>query len=223
MKILLNLLYNCCTVGENELILRYVCSDRRAARLLHTAAYLEHFIGRYVRTGCRPAETASRSDAKLKGGPLKVVRHLLAHAAEIRVDFTRTLQGRLDMGEQIFAPDMADEIRLLKQLRGLIARTAEQERPAGFSQAVREYFERVQAGGVDCGHVPQPHDHHRRKRAEVGGRVRELLGSAEEKRPVDAQNGHIPGNLLVLQDVRAAVAGYIPPSPRVTVVVCEIR
>jgi len=47
-----------------------------------------------------------------------VVRQLLADAAEIRVDVTRTLQGALDMGQHIVAPDVADEIRLVRSCAG---------------------------------------------------------------------------------------------------------
>lgn len=53
-----------------------------------------------------------------KGHPLEVVRQLLADAAEIRVDVTRTLQGALDMGQHIVAPDVADEIRLVRSCAG---------------------------------------------------------------------------------------------------------
>ena len=87
---------------------------------------------------------------------------------------------------------------------GLLRRAAQDQLPAAAVEPVREILERAQTGGVDRRHVPQSHDHDRRELVDVIGDTRDLVGRAEQERPVDAEDGDVVGNLLVLQDVDAA-------------------
>ena len=62
----------------------------------------------------------------LKNRPLEVVSHLLAHAAECRINIAGALQGSLNMRQNVLTSDMFEEIRPVEQLRRLVARSAEQ-------------------------------------------------------------------------------------------------
>ncbi len=55
------------------------------------------------------------------------------------------------------------ELSLLHQTRRLLARAAEDEASAGAVHHVRKFFQGLQAGGVDCGHIPQTQNHDRRQ------------------------------------------------------------
>src|SRR4051794_12028181 len=63
----------------------------------------------------------------------------------------------------------------------------------------------METRGIDRGHITQPHNHNGRKCVEISGRLPQLLRGSKQKRPVNPKNGNIPGNLLVLQDMRAAI------------------
>ena len=79
---------------------------------------------------------------------------------------------------------------------------------------VRQILERLQARGVDSGHVPQTQNHDRRQVWNAIDDHIDFVGGAEEKRPVNAENGHVRRNFLVLQNVRVAFLQIFVRSPR---------
>ena len=60
-------------------------------------------------------------------------------------------------------------------------------------------------GRVDRRHVAQPEDHDRRQLIESVDHALQLVGRAEQKRAVDAEDRDEVRNVLVLQDVHAAL------------------
>ncbi len=72
-------------------------------------------------------------------------------------------------------------------------------------QPLEELLERVDARGVERCHVAQAEDHYVSKLREVRGGLGELVRRSEEKGAVDAEDGYICGDVLVLKNVGLAV------------------
>ena len=100
-------------------------------------------------------------------------------------------QRLLNVRADIRIADVLVEIGPPHQLRRLLAGAAQDQRAAGFFQAVRQIFERLQARGIHRRHVPQPHNDNRRQRLEMVADSRQLVGRAEQKRPVNAVQRHV--------------------------------
>jgi hypothetical protein len=107
------------------------------------------------------------------------VGHFGADASECGINFAGTAESGLDVRKNVFRADLLDEIGFLEQVRGLIAGAAQQQRSSRLPQAFAKRFERMQAGCVDRGHVPEPHNDDCRKDAEVGGGFGQLFGRPE--------------------------------------------
>ena len=107
-------------------------------------------------------------------------------------------------GQMLRLADVLVELGLLHQRRRLRQRAAQDQLPPGAVELVGEILERAQAGRVDRGHVAQPDDDDRLEVVDVVDDVRNLVGGAEQERSVDAEDGDVRRNVLVLQDVRRA-------------------
>src|SRR5207249_96840 len=101
--------------------------------------------------------------------------------------------------------DVAFELRLLHQLRGLLARTAEKQRASRGVQRVREIANSAQACGVNRGHVAQTKDNNGRQLVEGMQNVRELIGCAKKEWPMNTVNNRVVRNVLSLKDMDTAV------------------
>src|SRR6267378_6057414 len=113
-------------------------------------------------------------------------------------DFGRTLQCFTNAAAYIFRADVAFELRLLHQLRGLFARSAEKQGASRSVQRVRQIANGAQAGGVNRGHVPQTKDDDGRQFIDGMENVRELVGRAKKKRAMNAVNNRVVRNVLAL-------------------------
>jgi len=63
---------------------------------------------------------------------------------------------------------------------------------------VRKFFQGLQAGGVDCGHIPQTQNHDRRQFLDLGEDFVNLVGRAEKKWPVNTENRHVSWDIFML-------------------------
>ena len=113
--------------------------------------------------------------------------------------------GSLDVRAHVLRARHLDETRLLHHGLRLLPRAAEYRGPTRRPQPQRQIFERAQAGGVDRRHVAQPKDHDGRQLVDPIGDALQLVGGAEEERTVDAEDRHVVGDVLVLQDVHPAI------------------
>src|ERR1700730_4857204 len=113
-------------------------------------------------------------------------------------DFGRTLQVFTNAPAYIFRADVAFELRLLHQLRRLLARSAEKQGTARSVQRVRQIADGAQAGGVNRGHVPQTKDNNGRQSIDGMENVSELVGGPKKKRAVNPVNNRIVRNVLAL-------------------------
>src|SRR5260370_6231078 len=129
----------------------------------------------------------------------------LLRAGQISLKFLRACQSGLDMRKDIFPSDVMEKAGARDAPRGLVAGAAEQKGFACLVQAGGELLEGVNAGCVESGHVAKPQDDDLCKLIEVAGDVGELFGGAEEEGAVNAKDGDVGGDVLVLQDVRLAV------------------
>ena len=68
-----------------------------------------------------------------------------------------------------------------------------------------ELLQGVDARRIESGHIPKTQNHHIPKCVQILRGVRQFFCSPEEKRTVDAEDGHVRGNVLVLQDVRLPI------------------
>ena len=67
----------------------------------------------------------------------EVARGVLAHKREARMDLLRPRQRRLDVRHDVVGADMVDELGLLEELRGLMARAAQDPASGRTSSADR--------------------------------------------------------------------------------------
>ena len=60
------------------------------------------------------------------------------------MDVVRPREGRLDVRHDVVTADMFDELGAVEERGGLMARAAEDQRAAGFLQAIAERLQRMQ-------------------------------------------------------------------------------
>ena len=72
-------------------------------------------------------------------------------------------------------------------------------------QAFGTLLKGVDACYVECRHVAKTQYYHVPKPSQVLGGLRQLFGCPKEKRTVNAEDGHVRGNVLVLEDVRLPI------------------
>jgi hypothetical protein len=100
-------------------------------------------------------------------------------------------------------PDMLLKFGLVHQLGGLLARPAKNETPPGIVHGIRQILEGLQTGGVDRRHVAQTKNQDGRQLRKTMDDLLDLVGGAEKKRAVNAEDGHVGRNFLVLGYARA--------------------
>ena len=137
---------------------------------------------------------------------LEVEGEFVADAGEVLLDFAGAVEGYLHVGQNIFRANALEKVGSGEELRRLIACAAEQERLAGFVETVRELLERVDTRGIERGHIAKAQDDDIFKLSEMRGGLGKFVGGAEEKRAVDAKDGDMRRNVLVLEDMGLAVA-----------------
>src|SRR6478609_5956849 len=104
--------------------------------------------------------------------------------------------------------DLSDyffEFSLVNHLRRLLTRATEDQGSLRGMKFPGNFFESEQSGGVDSGHVSQPNDDDEREFVDFFGDRGNLVGGAEQKRPMNAEDGRVVRNLLVLKNVQAPV------------------
>src|ERR1700733_14711231 len=136
---------------------------------------------------------------------LQLKSQLPSDPLEVSLDLPRTGQSCLNMRQNILRSNMLQKIRTRDKARWLVTRSAEKQRFACFVQAIGELLECVDASCVERCHIPKAQDHYVSKRLQTPGRLCKLLGCPEEKRPMDAENRYVGGNVLVLKNVRLSV------------------
>ena len=140
---------------------------------------------------------------------LDVEGELVADAGEVLLDFAGAGEGFLHVGQNIFRANALKKVGSGEELRRLIARATHEEHLAGFVQTLREAFKSVDAGGVERGHVAEAENDDVTKLAEVVGGFGKLLRGSEEEGPVDAEDGDVGWDVLVLKDVSLPVAEIV--------------
>ena len=65
----------------------------------------------------------------------------------------RSLKSCFDVRQDVLPTDMLEEIGPLEERGRLVARAAEEESPAGSPETLGEDVDRVEAGGIQRGHV----------------------------------------------------------------------
>src|SRR6266567_4664328 len=123
--------------------------------------------------------------------------------------FRSPLQRFGNASANVFSADVAFELGLLHELRGLFARAAKEQRASRIMQRVREVADGAEPRGVNRGHVPQAQDNDGRQGVDGMENIRELVRRAEEKWPMNPVNNRVVRNILSLQDVHAAVFDVI--------------
>src|SRR5579863_9279452 len=140
---------------------------------------------------------------------LQVECQLVPNPGEVLLDFSRAGEGLLHVGQNIFRADALEKFRSREKLRRLIARATHEEYFARFVQTLREAFECVDSGGIERRHITEAQDDNVAKMTEVARSFGQLLGGSEEEWPVDAEDRHIGGDVLILQDVGLPVAEVV--------------
>ncbi len=118
----------------------------------------------------------------------------------------RALQRHGNARADVPCADMLFKFGLMHQAGGLLARSAQNEAAAGVVHRIRQLFEGLQSGGVDGRHVAQSQHNDGRQRRNLADHFFDLIGGAKKKWSVDAEDGHVRRNFLVLQDVHLAFA-----------------
>src|ERR1700682_5235434 len=142
---------------------------------------------------------------------------LLCTYRRVRLDFFedgfRPQQRFLHVGANIFAAHDFFKFSLMNHLGRLLAGAAQDQRTLRGVQLLRDFLERKESRSVDSGHVPQANNDDRRKFVHLFRDHPDLVGGAEQKWPVNTEDGGVVRNVFVLQDMQASVfdvvAGYL--------------
>src|SRR3982751_5489897 len=100
--------------------------------------------------------------------------YFVAEASEAGVDLFRAIQRGRNVWQDVFGMDVLDEFRPFQQIGRLFARAAQQECTPAFTEARGESFQRVQAGGIESGHVSKAEYNDRRKSVKIRRRLLQL-------------------------------------------------
>src|SRR5260370_6566411 len=126
-------------------------------------------------------------------------------AFHLVVDLFGAAEGGLHVGADIFRAHYFFELGLMNQAGGLFARYGENEGSIVGVKLTGNFLDGEKSGGIKCSHVAKTQNHHRRQRVQVLSDRVDFVGGAKQKRSVDAEDGGIVRNVLVLEDVHAAV------------------
>jgi len=122
-----------------------------------------------------------------------------------RVDLRRPGQSLLDVRTEVVAADVALELRLSHEERGLLPGPAEEQRGAARFETVRQLLDRGEPGRVDRGHVAQAKDDDRGERGLWLTDRFELLGRPEEEGTADPEDRHVVRDRAVEEPVGTVV------------------
>ncbi len=153
---------------------------------------------------------------------LEVDSQLVADPHEVSLDLPRAGERCLDMRQHIFSAHMFEKAGLRDEPRRLIPRAAKQKRLTCPVQTVRELLDSMDTRCVKRRHIAEAQDDHVAKRTEVLGGLCQFLRRPEEERAMNAKDGHIGRDILVLQNVRLPVSQILPRNGA-TVVVSATR
>src|SRR6185437_1462236 len=124
---------------------------------------------------------------------------------DVRVQSACAVERCSYIGADVFRANVLFKLGLFHELGGLWRSAAQDQSPAGSMDAIGQIFQSANSGGVNRGHVAQAND-------DDGGQLRNalyqfihLVGGAKQEWPVDAENGDVRRNFLVLQDVNASL------------------
>src|SRR5216684_8199777 len=120
-------------------------------------------------------------------------------------DFAGALQCFANTAAYIFRTNVAFELGLLHQLRGLLACSAEKQGASRIVKSVCQITNGAQAGGINRGHVAQTKDDDGGQFVDGLENAREFVGRAKKERAVNAVNDRVLWDILSLQDMHAAV------------------
>ena len=120
----------------------------------------------------------------------------------LRVEHLGTLQCLRDTLADISRAHVLFEFGLMHQARGLLSSPAKNQSPARPVHDVRKILQSLQSGGVDRGHVPQPQYDDRRKVGNTGDNFLDFVRRSKKERSMDAEDGDVGWNFLVLQNMR---------------------
>src|SRR5215471_20809447 len=152
-------------------------------------------------TDRHPPESANRT--RSSGGELN------GRGYARLVDDACAGDGFGDAGANVFRANVAFKFGLLHKLSGLLACAAEEQVTAGGMEAVREFADSSEAGGIDGSHVAKAENDNGRERLDVFRDFVELVGGAEEKRAVNAIDDSVVGDVLALKDMDGTVGHVI--------------
>src|SRR3982750_556283 len=102
----------------------------------------------------------------------------------VRGTLERVVHVRTDVG----VADVAMEVGARDEPCGLMARPAQDQTSAGLLHRGGEFFKRAQTGGVQPCHVAEPQDDDLRKTVHVIVDDPELIGGAEQKWSMNAED-----------------------------------
>ena len=107
-------------------------------------------------------------------------------------------QGRCDRRQQVLRAYVVMKLGPFHHARRLIAHATEQQRSSARVQNVGEVLDGMETGRIDSGHVTQAKDDHPGQAVDLTLEIEQLVGAAEQERPVDPEHRHVVGNLLQL-------------------------
>src|SRR5262245_459057 len=125
------------------------------------------------------------------------------------VDSLRASDSVGDAGANIFCTYMAFEFGLLHELGRLLTSAAEKQMAAGGMEAVGEFANGAETGGVDGGHVTQTENDNGWEGVDVAGDFIDLVGRTEKKWSMNTVDDGVIRNVLTLKHVDRAVGNVI--------------
>src|SRR5260370_14859507 len=121
------------------------------------------------------------------------------------VDLFGSAEGGLHVVADILGSNNFFKLGLMNQTCGLFARSAKNQGSIAAVKLAGNFLDGEKPGGIKCGHVAKAQDDHRRQRVQVLGNGVDFVSRAKQKRSVDAEDGGIVRNVLVLENVHAPI------------------
>src|SRR6185312_17551708 len=97
---------------------------------------------------------------------------------------------------------------------GLFASAAQKEPAPSRVDLIGQALQRVQASGVNGGHVALPQNHDRRQFGDLLHQIVDLVGSAEQEWPMNTEHCGIWRDILVLKYVQLALVQVLGRNAR---------
>src|SRR5438876_9409326 len=119
--------------------------------------------------------------------------------------FLSPAQGMLHICANVLVSNHVLKLRLMNDPQRLFSRSTEDQRTACGMKLFCDFLQGKEASCVDGGHVAQAQDHHWRQFVNIFSDDGNLIGGTEQKWPVNAEDGRVIRNVLVLKDVYTAI------------------